>query len=175
MTEETQREVYEYDPPLNYTPFTDLIQLIHNEKPDLVVNLGDFTEPFYEEPRELPILFQDWVMNDPSIRYVKVLGNHDRDDGVDHFIDGQFRYEHGHKLGPTQWSDARSEYIENLRKITLGSGVVHGHTHEANIQLINGIYTLDVGSVTFSGSCGIIEDGVPRIHMLRGYTGYREA
>lgn len=47
MTRELQVDVYEYEPALDYAPFWALCELILADPPDVVVNLGDFTERFY--------------------------------------------------------------------------------------------------------------------------------
>ncbi len=155
MTRELQVDVYEYEPALDYAPFLALCDLILADPPDVVVNLGDFTESFYGDNCPLPVAYKEIA---DTLHVIKIAGNHDRDDGHQ-FIDlDGVRYEHGHKLAPKMpGADASVEgYIGRLRVNTAGMKVVHGHSHVPSEGF--GL-PLDVGSVTFSQTYGEIIDG----------------
>ncbi|KKL75693.1 hypothetical protein LCGC14_2052310 [marine sediment metagenome] len=156
MTRELQVDVYEYNTPLDYRPFLQLCKLIAKDPPDVVVNLGDFTETFYGDNRSLPPAY---TQLEPDIHIIKLAGNHDRDDGQQYVTIDDVRYEHGHKLVPSMpGADASVDtYIERLRRNTESMLLVHGHSHEPHGG--NGKWPLDVGSVTFSKTYGEIIDG----------------
>ncbi len=158
MTRELQVGVYEYEPALDYAPFLALCDLILADPPDVVVNLGDFTETFYGDNYPLPPAYKKIA---DILHVIKIAGNHDRDDGHQ-FIDlDGVRYEHGHKLAPNMpGADASVDgYIERLRINTAGEKIVHGHSHE---PYQGAPWPLDVGSVTFSQTYGEIIDGQGR-------------
>ena len=168
MTRETQVGVYEYEEPLDYGPWEELLEIIWSEMPDYVVNLGDFTEPYYEDaPTHTPLAID--LLACKRIRYIKLLGNHDRTDGLDNVMLDGYRYEHGHKLAQygSQEYDHK-EYVAALRENTKGMRVIHGHTHYPKLTKFGDVTTLDVGSVTFSRTFGRINDGVPIIGHLKG-------
>ncbi len=158
MTQKLQADVYEYDPYLDYAPFLALCDLILAKPPDVVVNLGDFTETFYGDNYPLPATYKEIA---DTLHVIKIAGNHDRDDGHQ-FIDlDGVRYEHGHKLAPKMPGADRSvdNYIEELRRNTAGEKIVYGHSHEPSR---GAPWPLDVGSVTFSQTYGEIIDGQGR-------------
>ena len=158
MTRELQVDVYEYDPPLDYAPFLALCNLIFEDPPDVVVNLGDFTERFYGDTRPLPM---EYNVLEELTHVIKIAGNHDRDDGHKFIeLDG-VRYEHGNKLAPNMpGADASVDgYVGRLRENTAGQKIVHGHSHE---PYWGAPWPLDVGSVTFSQTYGEIIDGQGR-------------
>jgi hypothetical protein len=158
MTRELQVDVYEYNPPLNYAPFLALCDLILEDPPDVVVNLGDFMETFYGDNRPLPATYREIVDN---LHVIKIAGNHDRDDGHQTITLDGVRYEHGNKLVPNMpGADASvDDYIARLRENTAGKKIVHGHSHEPRW---GAPWPLDVGSVTFSQTYGEIIDGQGR-------------
>jgi len=143
---------------ISYAPIQALIKNILENPPDAVVNLGDFSEPFYDEDTARTI--EEWV---PDYKYIKdvanlyeLSGNHDRGVYPQSYtvIDG-VRYEHGDRLVPSGMSKTE-EYIRILRKsaIEWGPKLVHGHSHFPNEG-----WPLDVGSITYSRTYGLIEDG----------------
>ena len=160
MSRFLQREVYEYEKPLDYEPFQRLLSLILSNPPDVVVNLGDFTETFYSDEITLP---GDYVRLALRIKLIKIAGNHDRDDGIDHVVFDGVRYEHGHMLVPNMsWGRCHHQgYIARLRENTGGMRLVHGHSH-----IPHEAWPLDVGSVTFSQTYGEVIDGVPFLRSL---------
>jgi predicted phosphodiesterase len=162
MTRLTQVEVYEYEEPLDYAPFLRLCDLIVASRPDAVVNLGDFTEPFHETPPALPDMYR-WAQL--ATKVYKLAGNHDRADGADHVILDGVRYEHGHKLAPSMpGADASVDgYVARLRANTAGARLVHGHSH---VPAGGPGLPLDVGSVTFSRTYGEVVGGVGRVVAL---------
>ncbi len=167
MTRELQVDVYEYESPLNYTPFLALCNIIRNDPPDVVVNLGDFTETFWRDNRRAPDAYTivQLMGNAGIFEFYKLAGNHDRDDGEQFVIIDDVRYEHGHKLAPNMpGADASVDgYVARLRENTAGKKIVHGHSH-----MPAGPWPLDVGSVTFSQTYGEIIDGEARILSLSG-------
>ena len=161
MSRSLQVNVYEYEKPLDYVPFIRLCDIIVQTRPDAVVNLGDFTETYWEDPPMLPDLYR-WVQLGTVVH--KLAGNHDRDNGADHVVLDGVRYEHGHKLGVPGGDESVDGYIRGLRQNTSGLRVAHGHTHVPH----NGVggWPFDVGSVTFSRTYGEIIDGVPGLRLL---------
>ncbi len=170
MTRELQMDVYEYDPPLDYTPFLALCRLILDDPPDAVVNLGDFTETAWRDNCRLPDAYTiiQRMSNAGTFEFYKLAGNHDPDDGEQFVIIDGVRYEHGHKLVPSMpGADASVDmYVERLRKNTESMLLVHGHSHKPRGG--NGKWPLDVGSVTFSKTYGEIIDGEAKILNLSG-------
>lgn len=149
---------------LDYNPAHQLMeQILHVIKPDAVVNLGDFTEPFYDEDTDKII---DELL--PLYREVecativhRLRGNHDRfldlPDTVT--IDG-VRYEHGHKLAANySVAVSRKEYTKMVRvgAAELETPVVHGHTHAPCHPTAH--FPFDVGSITYTMTAGLITDG----------------
>ncbi|KKL92197.1 hypothetical protein LCGC14_1887130 [marine sediment metagenome] len=158
MSRELQLSVYEYEEPLDYELFRRLCQTLLAAPPDVVVNLGDFTETYWEQP---PTMLEEYAALQTATRVVKLRGNHDPSDGEDCIVLDGVRYEHGHKLVPARpGADASVEnYIARLRENTASEQrLVHGHSHVP----FEGP-PLDVGSVTFSGTYGEIVDGVSRL------------
>ncbi len=167
MTRELQVNAYEYDPPLDYAPFLALCNIILENPPDAVVNLGDFTETAWRDNRHPPDAYTiiQRMGNAGTFEFYKLAGNHDPDDGEQTVsIDG-VRYEHGHKLASKMpGADTSVEgYIERLRENTVGEKIVHGHSH-----VPAGPWSLDVGSVTFSKTYGEIIDGEAKILHING-------
>jgi len=168
MTLETAIGVYEYEGELDYEPFHKLCLIIQQDPPDVVVNLGDFTEPFYEKPQRCVVWEATMELLKEKVQFIKVAGNHDREDGVDNVVLDGLRYEHGHKLSSEQAPGADGSvegYIKALRANTLGERLVHGHTHVPYLGPPD-LLPLDVGSVTFSSTYGVIENGVPLLQYL---------
>lgn len=159
MERKLQVDVYEYTTPLDYRPFLKLCEIIAKDPPDVVVNLGDFTETFYGDNRHLPDVY---TQLEPNIHIIKVAGNHDRNDGHQYIsIDG-VRYEHGHKLAANYGrATSRDEYRDMVREGVrdLAGPVVHGHTHTPYSYPQRPTQAMDVGSVTFSQTYGEIIDG----------------
>ena len=166
MTRELQVDVYEYNTPLDYRPFLQLCNIILDDPPDVVVNLGDFTETFYKDNRRSPDAYTliQLMGNAGKLEFYKLAGNHDRDDGAQYITIDDVRYEHGHKLAPNMpGADASVVgYVERLRENTVGQRIVHGHSHYPS-----GPWALDVGSVTFSQTYGEIVDGEAFIKTLK--------
>jgi len=162
MTRDLQVNIYEYERPLDYEPFHRLLASTLADPPDVVVNLGDFTETFWGDTFTLPV---DYVrlMTSKSIKLLKIAGNHDPDEGYSAEMVDRVRYEHGHKrvssmLGADNSVDG---YLQQLRDSTAGMRLVHGHSHVPQAG-----WPLDVGSVTFSRTYGEIIDGVPHLRRL---------
>ena len=149
MSREVQEEIFEYEP-LNYNPFLRLCKKLIKDPPDVVVDLGDLAELVYEDI-DLPNEYERLVDN--ASEFYKLQGNHDPGDGEEFIVIDDVRYEHGHKLG-TLREGTREEYMQSVRKNTVGMKLVHGHTHIPNAGL-----PLDVGSITFSRTYGEIIDG----------------
>lgn len=162
MTRKTQVEVYGYDEPLDYGPFIHLCDLIISSQPDVVVNLGDFTEDFWEDKNDIPKLPDAYTLIQLDWRgsFYKIAGNHDRYGEQFIELDG-VRYEHGHKLGLPGNFESQDLYVEALRENVRGAKIVHGHTH-----IPSEAWPLDVGSVTFSHTYGEIIDGTPLLKKL---------
>lgn len=160
MTRKLQVDIYEYDLPLNYEPFLQLCKIIADDLPDMIINLGDFTETFWGDNHVLPYLY---TQLESDVHVVKLAGNHDRDNGEQMIIVDGVRYEHGHKLVPKMpGADESVEgYIKSLRENTVGEHLVHGHSH-----VPAGPWPLDVGSVTFSKTYGEIIDGKAELKHL---------
>ena len=155
MSRHVQEEVYEYDPPLDYAPFVRLCKRILRNLPDVIVDLGDLTELYWESAPKMPdayTLLQLEGLNNDDVEFHKLNGNHDRDNGEEYTIIDGVRYEHGHKLGPR--TETREEYVVEVRVLTVGQRLVHGHTHMPQDGM-----PLDVGSVTFNGTYGEVIDG----------------
>ncbi len=132
----------------NYENVLKLMEVIKTKKPDAVVFLGDWEEDYYEQSgwsnRLCPGLAE--------LVTHKIKGNHDRDGLPFVAIDG-WKYEHGHNNKPS-WK------LEDIRAFYEGKKIVHAHTHRP----VNGT-PLDVGSITFTGTYGIIENGVPSLEF----------
>ena len=167
MTRELQVNVYGYDPPLDYAPFLALCNIILDDPPDAVVNLGDFTETAWRDNCRLPDAYTiiQRMGNAGTFEFYKLAGNHDHNDGEKTVTIDGVRYEHGHKLVPNMpGADASvDDYIARLRENTVGEKIVHGHSH-----IPAGPWALDVGSVTFSKTYGEIIDGKAKILKLDG-------
>ena len=54
MSRNCQVNIYEYENPLDYSPLYELCWRLLDDPPDVVVNLGDFTETYWEEAPPLP-------------------------------------------------------------------------------------------------------------------------
>ena len=162
MTRELQMNVYEYDPPLDYAPFLALCNIIFDDPPDVIINLGDFTETAWRDNCPLP---EPWKEITDICHIMKLAGNHDHNDGEQTATIDGVRYEHGHKLVPNMpGADASvDDYVARLRENTAGERLVHGHSH-----MPAGPWPLDVGSVTFSRTYGEIIDGEAKILNLSG-------
>lgn len=161
MSRNCQVNIYEYEQPLDYDPFNELCRRLLDDPPDVVVNLGDFTETYWERPPELP---EGYTRIPYFAELIKLCGNHDRDDGLDHVVLDEVRYEHGHKLGPPGKDGSTEGYIEDLRRNVADLRLVHGHTHVPYLPEKG--WPLDVGSLTFSRTYGEVVDGVPTLHFL---------
>ena len=143
---------------LDYAPIRALIKRILEDPPDAVVNLGDFTEPFYDIDTD-PII--DALLPEyKELSYVadvhELSGNHDRGKYPQSYtVIDNVRYEHGDRLVPSGMSKTE-EYIKILRQSAKewGPKLVHGHSHFPNEG-----WPLDVGSITYSRTYGIIEEG----------------
>ncbi len=159
MSRRVMNEVYEYDPPLDYEPFIRLCMLIIHNMPDVVIDLGDLTERYWEDPPPLPYEYIRLTREAPT--FIKLRGNHDHSDGDEYAVFDSVRYEHGHKLGPKPRTESREEYVVGLRAATKGQRLVHAHTHFPQDGM-----PLDVGSVTFSGTYGEIVDGKPYLRYV---------
>ena len=161
-TDDTQMELQ--DRLLDYRPAQELMRLLLANPPDLVVNLGDFTEPVYDgEGVDLVVerLLPGYLALEQVTKVVRVNGNHDeaRERPFKYEADG-IVYEHGYRFIGKR-PDTREDYMIRLRKATAGMKIVHGHTH-----FPAGPWPLDVGSVTFSKTYGEIVDGEGGIHHL---------
>ena len=148
-----------------------LMSLLLNDPPDVVVNLGDFTEPLYDGIDVVEELLPDYLKLIEVTKVYRLKGNHDRflDYPEMKTFDG-VRYEHGHKLAAAYGgATSRAEYTEMVRNEVrgLGAPVVHGHTHSPYLYP-QGTQAMDVGSVTFSQTYGEIIDGEMRILNLSG-------
>ncbi len=163
MSRHVQEEVYEYERPLDYGPFIRLCKQLLQAPPDVVVDLGDLAERYWEDPSPLPEEYRRLV-SEP--RFVKLRGNHDRDDGDEYAVFDGVRYEHGHKLGPKPRTESREEYVVDLRVMTKGQRLVHAHTHVPQDAAGLEDTPLDVGSVTFSGTYGEVVDGRPYLRYI---------
>lgn len=123
----------------DYKHCANLATVIKRERPDLVIDLGDWEEDYYEPTgmaiRLCPELAQ--------IERVRIKGNHDRAGLLSCTYDGVL-YEHGYKK------------IYNT-----GDKVVHAHTHNPHDG-----WPLDVGSITFTGTYGIVVNGLARLEYL---------
>lgn len=163
MTRSTQLDVYGYTKPLDYNPLRRLIADLINDPPDVVVNLGDFTEPVYEDDGlivEVLLPYYERLCRD--VRAIKLRGNHDKSRG-DEFVElDDVRYEHGHKLTRPGDDGSVEGYVTSLREATKGRRLVHGHSHAPKAG-----WPLDVGSITFSQSYGEITDGVPSLKYMK--------
>src|SRR3990172_7702919 len=141
---------------VDYRSAHELMAYIKDTEPDLVINLGYFTEPFYDKEDVVDTLLPEYR----QIEAIRLRGNHDRCLDLPDFVtvDG-VRYEHGHKLASGKTS-TRAEYIEMARKgaAALTIPIVHGHTHSP-YRAETG-FPLDVGSITYSQTAALIIDGL---------------
>lgn len=158
MDEMASHFLLEEDEFLDYTAIQTLVSLILSNPPDAVVNLGDFIEPFYDIDTAYTVrtLLPEYKRIKNVTALYQLNGNHDA--GINELnavtIDG-VSYEHGNRLVPSGMSKTE-EYIRILRKsaIEWGPKLVHGHSHYPNEG-----WPLDVGSITYSHTYGLIEDG----------------
>lgn len=154
--------LYTAPAPWDYGPFLRLLQMVQDDETitDLV-NLGDLSEPFYDrKATDLEVMYgvvTRRLARKRGLRVVNLAGNHDPGGGrpLDTLIDG-VRYEHGHasmKAGHFEPAAIHAFYE--------GQPVVHGHSHVPKEG-----WGFDVGSVTFTGTCAIVENGQPRLVRL---------
>ncbi len=143
---------------IDYSPIRALIQRLMMSPPDAVVNLGDFTEPVYDldTTSVVEALLPEYRQLKKVTNVYELNGNHDA--GVNKLnsitLDGVV-YEHGNRLVPSSMSKTE-EYIKILRRSAeeWGPKLVHGHSHYPNEG-----WPLDVGSITYSSTYGLIVDG----------------
>ncbi len=154
---QVQLQDHEY----NYRRAEDMFTYCQRTQPDLVINLGDFSEPYYDTLEQVEMMERFIVPTFRQLPYLNLGGNHDRlHDYPTHYeIDG-VRYEHGHQLIGSRGDISREEYVAEVRKATsnLDFKLVHGHTHYPSLKYEEG-KAFDVGSITFSGTFGEIIDG----------------
>ncbi len=143
---------------LDYTPIRTLIFRLLQTPPNAVVNLGDFTEPIYDADTTSVVeaLLPEYRELKKFTKVYELNGNHDA--GTNELntitLDG-VRYEHGNRLVPSGMSKTE-EYIRMIRASAeaWGPKLVHGHSHYPNEG-----WPLDVGSITYSRTYGVIVDG----------------
>ncbi len=161
-TPETQIDLQDHN--YNYDNIRALLEIVADKTPDFLINLGDFTEPRYEDKKvseklifkEIPLY---WDMHKYGVKVRRLNGNHDADEfgkNINFIQIDEVRYEHGHQLINLRDRMSRKEYAEKVHESTkdIRFKLVHGHTHmpqEGN--------PLDVGSITFTGTYGEIIDG----------------
>ena len=163
---ETQVELH--DELLEYLPARELIKQLIENPPDYVINLGDFTEPFYDPEDVVSKMLPDYFKLKETVEVIELSGNHDNAyGGRDYIFINGIKCEHGHKfIGKrNDFAETREEYIKNLRKAVIDNNerIVYGHTHVPCQQTP---YILDVGSVTLSQTYGEIIDGVPELKYI---------
>ena len=149
-----------------------LMEMIISDPPDVLVNLGDFTEPMYETP-DLPNLLPEWSEVQTKVKTIaRLMGNHEA--GFKHTgykthwsFDG-IRYEHGHyQVGmATHWRqfETGERYNQTLREVHRKQLLVHGHTHIPYVGEQG--WPVDVGTVTHRQTYGEIIDGTPYIREI---------
>jgi len=137
----------------NYENIGELLRALIANPPDVVVNLGDWWEPFYDAS---PPIVPEYERLKTLTRVIKTFGNHDPKDGQEFVeLDG-IRYEHGHACG-------KSRDVQAVRAFYANRRIVHGHTHAPFSGL-----GFDVGSISFTGTYGEIIDGTPCLKRVGG-------
>jgi predicted phosphodiesterase len=142
-------QVLLFDKHINYDNFTKLQKIMNNDFFDVIVNLGDYWEAYYDTIKDIESYYP--IRNIPFMSAIK--GNHDKYGYLFVEIDG-IRYEHGH-------NNKCSNGLKEARIIYKDKKVVHAHTHEPKEA-----WALDVGSITFTGTFGIIENGIPKLEYV---------
>lgn len=166
---DTQRDLH--DMQIDYGPLIAMLMDLVEDPPDYVVNLGDFVEPMYDSPEIMEELIEKVIpwyrMLQDVTEVIEVNGNHDyRHDRANQAVVDDITFEHGHQLFRPMGFESRTEYVALLRETTqnLQYKLCHGHTHYPHTM--GSGWPLDVGSISFSRTYGIIEDGKPRLVML---------
>ena len=141
------KEILEYH--TEYESFQKLLKLFH--KFDLIINLGDFLEPVYD----LALPNYDFLSEYYTYKnVVKICGNHDKKDGLTHFVYNGIRYEHGHRSGVQKDVDAIRAFYGTQK-------IIHGHSH-----VVNNTWSYDVGSITFNDSYAVVKDDKVEIKYI---------
>jgi len=146
-----QSQILLFDKHIDYSNYEKLLEILHAGDFDQVVNLGDYWEAYYDTKESVCSAYP-LCLDTPF--YLSIKGNHDKSGYPFVEIDG-IRYEHGH-------NNKCSNGLKEAREIYEGKKVVHAHTHEPKEA-----WALDVGSITFTGTYGIIEDGIPRLEYIK--------
>ena len=155
-------------------PLDELVRLAY--KADIVISLGDFSEPLYCEPEQLRLLFKDFItgLASNSKQLVMLNGNHEKYGHPysewfptayhgDSFEKDGYKFVHGHQGYPNVASRSdRNEYVKTIRDHFSQSNTIYGHTHEPMV----GAGFMDVGSVTYSRTVGWCKDGNLSIERL---------
>lgn len=148
--------VYLWGHPLDYKPCWSFLELFENERPDILISLGDLWEPLYDSNEEAASICPPlWaLLNERDGKLI--CGNHDRQNGQQRLVYDNVVYEHGHhKCWPL------SATTENVRRAYKGLHCVHAHTHHPRKA-----WPLDVGSLTFTETFGEIIDGYPHLRKI---------
>ncbi len=140
---ETQKYLF-YGKELDYSPIDIMIMDINQIHPDMVINLGDLQEDYFES-ESLPIARKLLEINTLNIK-----GNHDKH-GIGKVEFDGIIYEHGIGAG-------LSATVDETRKYYDGKKIIHGHTHIPKEG-----WAFDVGSIVISRSYAVIENGIPKL------------
>ena len=135
---------------------------------DRLILLGDTVESLYDTVDDLDQIYGTY-MRELHSNVVVILGNHDSTAtslyklwfpnapiGTAFRLDG-ITYLHGHLIAPPNDGRVvpRDEYLQSIRVgIKPYAPIVYGHTHEPLL----GADAMDVGSVTYSRTYGIVRD-----------------
>ena len=153
-TPETLREL-EINP--DFSKCLRFIQIYKEEKPDMVLSLGDFSEQIWDGTKGLEKMFPFIAeMRGVTTRFLN--GNHDPigEDIIE--IEG-IQFLHGH-----QWERASDGFVERLHQKANSQSkyTIIAHTHQPEL----GTNFMDVGSLTITGTFGEIDNNTKRIRTL---------
>lgn len=145
---------------ISLDPFRELIRGIIDNPPDIVINLGDFEEDYYDRPGYALIVAPDYAKLPDVAKLITLKGNHDKAGELFTVVDG-VRYEHGDN--GTSRALEGDRLIKAVRARFAGQRIIYGHTHKP----FNG-WGFDVGSVTYSQTYAEIIDGQPFLRLIDG-------